>query len=208
MSISVINSVTKAEISKIPLPSFVEKYKNANTHSIAKVFFTSKKISFVKTANTKGISDVSGTTRKPFKQKGTGNARQGSLRSPQFRGGGIIFGPKPITATYKINKKEKNHAKMVLIAKLIASNAITVINEVSVPAYKTKDAKKFVENLQINGKIAIIHNDEIAYESLKSFSNLPFIGIYSVASFHLYEIVKYDHVVFTEKGFNKFIEIL
>ncbi len=208
MSISVINPNTKLEVSKIPLPSFVEKYKDASTQSIAKVFFTSKKISFTKTANTKGISDVSGTTKKPFKQKGTGNARQGSLRSPQFRGGGIIFGPKPVTAVYKINKKEKNHAKMVLIAKLISQNAITIFSEINVAPYKTKEAKKFVDGLQIDGRVAIIHNDEISYESLKSFSNIPLVGVYSVSSFHLYEIVKYDHIVFTEKAFNKFIEVL
>jgi large subunit ribosomal protein L4 len=208
MSISVIDSKTKSAVGTIPLPDFVNTYKEYSTQSIARAHFIFKKISFVKTASTKGISDVSGTTKKPFKQKGTGNARQGSLRSPQMRGGGIIFGPKPITANYKINKKERIHVKKLLIAKLITSGNITVVSNLEIPAFKTQEAKKVINALALNGRIAIIHNDEISYESLKSLSNLKDVGAYSNSSFHLHEIIKYDNLVFTESSFKKFIEVL
>lgn len=208
MSISVIDVKTKAKAGSIPLPEFVEKYKDHSTQSVARAHFIFKKISFVKTASTKGVSDVAGTTKKPFKQKGTGNARQGSLRSPQFRGGGIIFGPKPVTAEYKINKKERLHVKKVLLSKLINAGNITVVKNLEIPAFKTQEAKKVINSLSLKGRIAIIHQDEIAYESLKSLSNLKDIGVYTNSSFHLHEIVKYDNIVFTENSFNKFIEVL
>lgn len=205
MSISVISFATNKQVSSIEAPSFIEQYKDADTKSISRVNYISKKISFIKTASTKGISDVSGTTKKPFKQKGTGNARSGSLRSPQYRGGGIIFGPKPVTATYKINKKEKIHAKKVLLVKLIDADCITVVDHLPIPQYNTKGAIEVVNSLNIKGNIAIIHNNELAYESLKSLSNLVNVGAYSAESFHLYEIVKYDSIVFTKSAFEKFI---
>jgi large subunit ribosomal protein L4 len=205
MFISVIDFNSKKEKERISVPENIAIYKDASTKSISKVHFVSKKISFVKTANTKGMSDVSGTTKKPFKQKGTGNARSGSLRAPQYRGGGVVFGPKPITATYKINKKEKIHAKKVLIAKLIDSNCITVVDSLPIPHYNTKGAIAAVNSLNIQGKFAIIHNNELAYESLKSLSNLIHVGAYSVENFHLYEIVKYDNIVFTKSAFEQFI---
>ena len=208
MSISVISFATNKQVSSIEAPSFIEQYKDADTKSISRVNYISKKISFIKTASTKGISDVSGTTKKPFKQKGTGNARQGSLRSPQYRGGGIIFGPKPVTATYKINKKEKIHAKKVLISKLFNAGCITVVDEIKIPSFKTKEAIKAISNLQLKGSIAIIHNNEIAYEGLKSLSNIPYVGAYSSEAFHLYEIVKYDNLVFTKTAFEKFTQVL
>ncbi len=208
MSISVIDSNTKSDLRTIPLPSFVEKYQDANTASLAKVHYVLKKISFIKTSSSKGISDVSGTTRKPFKQKGTGNARSGSLRSPQYRGGGIIFGPQPVNASYKINKKEKIHAKKVLISKLIKSEKVIIINEIQVSPFNTKDAQKFIANLDLKGRVAIIHDNEVEYGSLKSFSNLHNVGVYSNESFYIYEIIKYDTVVFTEKSFKKLSEIL
>lgn len=208
MSISVIDAKTKSTVGSIPLPEFVEKYKDHSTQSVARAHFIFKKISFVKTASTKGISDVAGTTKKPFKQKGTGNARQGSLRSPQFRGGGIIFGPKPITAQYKINKKERIHVRKVLLSKLINAGNITVVNNLEIPAFKTQEAKKTIDALSLKGRIAIIHDDQIAYESLKSLSNLKNVGVYTNTSFHLHEIVKYDNIIFTESSFKKFIEVL
>jgi len=208
MSISIISFETNKEVSSIEAPSFIEQYKDADTKSVSRVHYISKKISFIKTASTKGISDVSGTTKKPFKQKGTGNARQGSLRSPQYRGGGIIFGPKPITATYKINKKEKIHAKKVLISKLFAAGCITIVDEINLPSFKTKDAIKAIQNLQLTGSIAIIHNNEISYEGLKSVSNIPNVGAYSSDSFHIYEVVKYDSIVFTKSAFEKFTQVL
>jgi len=208
MSISVISFETKKEVASIESPAFIEKYKDADTQSISRINYISKKISFIKKASTKGISDVSGTTKKPFKQKGTGNARQGSLRSPQYRGGGIIFGPKPITATYKINKKEKVHARKVLISKLFAAGCITIVDEIKLPSFRTQDAIKAVKNLELKGSIAMIHNNEISYEGLKSVSNIPYVGAYSSDSFHIHEIVKYDNIVFTRSAFEKFTQVL
>lgn len=210
MSIPVIDFSTQQEVSNLPIPAFYEDYKSRNhsDYALSRVYFISKKISFVKTASTKGISDVSGTTKKPYKQKGTGNARQGSLRSPQYRGGGIIFGPQPITAHYKINKKEKIYAKKILFSKLIHGNNITVVNNITVPQFNTKEAHSSIVKFNIHGYVALIHNNELSYESSKSFSNIKNVGIYNLNSFGIYEIVKYDHIIITQDAFKKISEIL
>ena len=206
MQLELLNDQGQAA-SKVDAPEtvFGREYNEALIHQIVVAYQANARQG---TRAQKDREQVHHSTKKPFKQKGTGNARQGSLRSPQMRGGGIIFGPKPITANYKINKKERIHVKKLLIAKFITSGNITVVSNLEIPAFKTQEAKKVINALALNGRIAIIHNDEISYESLKSLSNLKDVGAYSNSSFHLHEIIKYDNLVFTESSFKKFIEVL
>jgi large subunit ribosomal protein L4 len=168
-ALDVLDFKTGNVVSKIELPEEVEQMIDiiCNTpHYVdfmSNYLYRTKKISFVKTASTKTISEIKGTTKKPFKQKGTGNARQGSLRSPQFRGGANIFGPVPVTASYKINKKERILAKRILLSHLIDNS----INEDS----KTPKTSliKVVENLEAVNKTKdfVTYKNAIVSESEK-----------------------------------------
>jgi large subunit ribosomal protein L4 len=142
-ALDVLDFTTGNVVSSINVPEEIEAiYENPNyLDFISNYLYKTKKASFIKTASTRGISDIKGTTKKPYKQKGTGNARQGSLRSPQFRGGANIFGPIPVTANYKINKKEKLLAKKILLAQLIENSLLKVVENLDCSG-KTKD---FVE---------------------------------------------------------------
>jgi ribosomal protein L4 len=95
-----------------------------------------------------------------------------------------------------------------LIAKLIDAGCVTVVDELPIPQYSTRGAISAIKSLNLSGNIAIIHNNEITYESLKSLSNIVNVGAYSITSFHLYEIVKYDRLLFTKSAFEQLISSL
>ena len=127
--LEVFDFKTGSVVGDVELPENINKFAENPEYLdfMSNYLYRTKKVSFVKTAKTKTIGEIKGTTKKPFKQKGTGNARQGSLRSPQFRGGANIFGPVPITANYKINKKEAQLAKRILLSQLIEGSLLKVV---------------------------------------------------------------------------------
>jgi large subunit ribosomal protein L4 len=151
------------------------------------------------TASTKGISQVSGTTKKPFKQKGTGNARQGSLRSPQYKGGANIFGPLPITAHYKINKKEVILAKKILLSQLIENSLLKVVNNLEGGA-KTKEFVSYKNALLPNSeKVIFVSNGGAknvdSYMAGKNVKGVSFdLGLH----FNVYRISNHEVVVITK----------
>jgi large subunit ribosomal protein L4 len=108
-----------------------------------------------KFAHTKGVSQVAGTTKKPYNQKGTGNARQGSLRSPQFRGGGIVFGPLAIKRKVSIQKTETKLAKKMLLSFLLKSKRLVIVEDANLENHKTKNVISFAQKvLGHSGKVA------------------------------------------------------
>ena len=107
------------------------------------------------TANTKGISDVQGTTKKPWAQKGTGNARQGSLRSPQFRGGGIIFGPKPRDFSFKLTKKVRSLGLKTALSVKQAQGKLIVVKDGALAAAKTAELKKKLAGLGVKNALIV-----------------------------------------------------
>ena len=108
------------------------------------------------TADTKDRSEVSGGGRKPYRQKGTGNARQGSIRSPQYRGGGVVFGPTPRNYTFKMNRKERRLAIKTALTEKLASKALVVVDTLEIKSNKTKDAIAMMETLKLTGKVLLI----------------------------------------------------
>jgi large subunit ribosomal protein L4 len=130
------------------------------------------------TADTKGRSEVSGGGRKPWRQKGTGRARQGSIRAPQWRGGGIVFGPTPRKYGYRINRKVRRLALRSYLSQFVADNALTVVDKIQLDAIKTKDFAKIMKDLGAERKALFVFDVEEDWEnvwmSMRNLQNATF----------------------------------
>jgi large subunit ribosomal protein L4 len=150
---------------------------------------------------TKGISEISGTTKKPFKQKGTGNARQGSKRSPQMRGGAVIFGPQVRSHAHKLPKKIKKLALKMAISKKIKDGKLKVINELKISKPKTNLFKSKLAGLKLDS-VLFIDEKDIDNNFLLASKNVPKIDILSVEGINVYDILKRDYLVLSENAVN------
>ncbi|KAH0985937.1 hypothetical protein GBA52_013114 [Prunus armeniaca] len=138
---------------------------------------------FTGTHSTKTISEVSGTGRKPWNQKGTGRARQGSLRSPQFRGGSTMHGPKPRSHAFKLNKK-RNRMKLQLL----------VFDDFEVPTHKTKNIVNYVQQMENSKKLLLV--DGMLPEKLKlATQNLHYVNVLPAVGLNVYSILQHDTLV-------------
>lgn len=149
------------------------------------------------TQSTKTRSEVSGGGAKPFRQKGTGRARQGSTRSPQWAGGGVALGPKPRKYTQKTPKKMIRLALLQALSDRAQSGAIAVIDAWNFPAIKTKDAVSALSALGLSGRVLLVV-DAYDYNTVRSFANIPVVQLLDVEELNTYDILKSDVVVFTE----------
>lgn len=149
------------------------------------------------TQSTKTRAEVSGGGAKPFRQKGTGRARQGSTRSPQWAGGGVALGPKPRKYNQKTPKKMIRLALFQALSDRAQSDAIVVIDRWDFPSIKTKDAIAAVKALNLNGRILIVV-DPYDYNTVRSFGNIPDVQLLDVEELNAYDILKSDVVVFSE----------
>jgi large subunit ribosomal protein L4 len=201
--LDVLDFKTGSVLESIEVPAEIEAIAENPDYLdfMSNYLYRSKKVSFVKTAKTKTISEIKGTTKKPYKQKGTGNARQGSLRSPQFRGGANIFGPVPITANYKINKKERQLAKKILLAQLIENSLIKVVDSIS-GFNKTKD---FIACKNIitphSEKVIFVSTGGVkntdSYQAGRNVKGLSFdLGLH----FNVYKVSNHEAVVITKQA--------
>ena len=150
---------------------------------------------------TKGISEISGTTKKPFKQKGTGNARQGSKRSPQMRGGAVIFGPQVRSHAHKLPKKIKKLALKMAISKKIKDGKFRIINELKMSKPKTNLFRSKLAGLKLDSAL-FIDGKDIDNNFLLASKNVPKIDILPVAGINVYDILKRDYLVFSENAVN------
>lgn len=130
------------------------------------------------TADTKGRSEVSGGGKKPWRQKGTGRARQGSIRAPQWRGGGTVFGPTPRKYGYRINRKVRRLALRSYLSQFVADNALTVVDKIQMDAIKTKDFAKIMKDLGADRKALFVFDVEEDWEnvwmSMRNLQNATF----------------------------------
>ena len=150
---------------------------------------------------TKGISEISGTTKKPFKQKGTGNARQGSKRSPQMRGGAVIFGPQVRSHAHKLPKKIKQLALKMAISKKIKDGKFKIINELKMSKPKTNLFRSKLAGLKLDSAL-FIDGKDIDNNLLLASKNIPKIDILPVAGINVYDILKRDYLVLSENAVN------
>lgn len=158
------------------------------------------------TACTKTRAEVSGGGRKPWRQKGTGRARAGSIRSPLWRHGGTVFGPKPRDYSYAIPKKaRKNALKSALTAKL-AENQVLVIDQINISQPKTKEAAIWLKNLKIDS--ALIVDDRENENLFRSVRNIPNVKAVDDEQLNIYDVLKYKWIVFSQRAFNSLVERL
>lgn len=145
---------------------------------------------------TKGISEVRGTTKKPFKQKGTGKARQGSLRSPQFKGGSVIFGPVVRSHAFKLPKKVVKLGLKIALSTKAKSNLISVIDSLKVENSRTSDLKKKLQSMGIINSLIV--TNEIDENFFKASSNIFSVDVISQDGINVYDILRHDHLVLTK----------
>ncbi|MCL2439594.1 MAG: 50S ribosomal protein L4 [Alphaproteobacteria bacterium] len=151
------------------------------------------------THSTKVISEISGTTKKPFAQKGTGRARQGSLRSPQMRGGAALFGPRPQDFTHDLNKKIRALGlKMALSAKL-ADKKLVVIDSEKLATPKTKEMKTKLDAMKI-AKPLFIAGEAVDTNFALSIANVPYVDALPAIGANVYDIIRHDTLVITKDG--------
>ena len=148
------------------------------------------------TQSAKTRSEVSGGGRKPWKQKGTGHARQGSIRAPQWTGGGVVFAPKPRDYSVKMNKKEKRAALKSVLSAKVAENKFIVLDQLTLPEIKTKQMKAVLDNLKVAKALIVTkENDDVV---IKSANNLPAVKTATCGTINVYDILKYDTMVVTK----------
>lgn len=159
------------------------------------------------TAKTKTRAEVRGGGKKPWKQKGTGRARQGSIRSPQWRGGGISGGVLPRDYTFKINRKERVLALKSALAEKLAAKAIVVFESLELSSLKTKGLKSFIETANLEGKVLFVtaNDNENLYMASR---NLGYTYVIHVDDINVYDIVNADTMVMDEESLNKIEEVL
>ena len=148
------------------------------------------------TQKAKTRSEVSGGGRKPWRQKGTGHARQGSTRAPQWTGGGVVFAPTPRDYTIRLNKKEKRAALKSALSSRVQENKFIVVDELKMDEIKTKKFKAVLDNLKV-GKALVILNDNDQNVVL-SARNIADVKTASEGTMNVYDILKYNTVVTTK----------
>lgn len=159
------------------------------------------------TADTKTRDEVSGGGRKPWKQKGTGRARQGSIRAPHWVGGGVVFGPHPRSFAIKMNRKERRLAlKSALSYKVIESELI-VLDKFDIETPKTKEALTALSNLNVNKKILIVV-DELTDNLILATRNIKEVVLLSADEINTYDIIAADNMIITESAIKAIEEVL
>ena len=154
-------------------------------------------------AKTRG--EVSGGGRKPWRQKGTGHARQGSTRSPQWKGGGVVFAPVPRDYSFKLNKKEKRAALKSALTSCVQSDRFFVLDELKLDEIKTKKFCEVLSNLKVSKAVVIVPEDD---QNVKlSARNVPGVITASVGTMNTYDIMKYSTVIATKDTVAKIEEV-
>ena len=146
------------------------------------------------TQSTKTRAEVRGGGRKPWRQKGTGRARQGSIRAPQWIKGGIALGPKPRSYTYKVNKKEKQLAIKSLLSSKVLENELTVVEKLEMKEAKTKEMVKTLSNLKVEGKTLIIVADKNENVYLSS-RNIEGVKAITLNMINVYDLLNYNKLI-------------
>lgn len=157
------------------------------------------------TSKVKNRSAVRGGGKKPWRQKGTGRARQGSIRAPQWRGGGVVFGPTPRSYAYSMPRKQRRLAiKSVLSQKVLDQNLV-VLDKLTLDAPKTKDFVAILNGLKLEGKVLVVSDDKNVQLSAK---NLPKVKVVPVNGLNVEDAVNYDKLVLTQDDVKKIEEVL
>ena len=157
------------------------------------------------TQKAKTRSEVSGGGRKPWKQKGTGHARQGSIRAPQWTGGGVVFAPTPRDYSFKLNKKEKRAALKSALTSKVNNQKFIVLDELKLDGIKTKNFQEVLNNLKVEGALVVLsENDQ---NVILSARNIPAVKTTQVNTLNVYDVMKYKTVVLAKDAVAKIEEV-
>ena len=197
-----VYSIDGKEVGKIDLNDAIFGVE-VNEHLLHKARVTILSNNRQGTQKQKTRSEVSGGGKKPWRQKGTGNARQGSIRAPQWKGGGVVFAAVPRDYDMDMNKKEKRLALKSALTNCVKDNNLVVVDELKFDEIKTKNFKKILDNLKITKSLVVLEggNDNVVF----SARNIKDIKTAGVNELNVYDIMKYEKVLIT-KGAVKNVE--
>ena len=157
------------------------------------------------TQSAKTRAEVSGGGKKPWRQKGTGHARQGSTRAPQWTGGGIVFAPKPRDYTIKLNKKEKRLALKSALTSRVNEGKFIVVDQIAMDEIKTKNFKTMLDALNVNKALVVLDsNDQTVVKSARNIENVKTALTNTI---NVYDILKYNTVVTTKAAVETIVEV-
>jgi large subunit ribosomal protein L4 len=159
------------------------------------------------THKTKTRTEVRGGGRKPWRQKGTGRARQGSIRSPQWRGGGVVFGPTPRSYSLKMNRKQRRLAIKSALSIKAAENNVVVVNEFNLETPKTKEFINVLSNLNVEGKLLVVTADYNEFVELSS-RNIKTVFTSTAAGINVLDLTHADKLIVTESAVKAIEEVL
>lgn len=190
---------------KIDIPDEIVKQEvNTNIlHMEVKRFLASARSG---TSKVKGRSEVRGGGRKPWRQKGTGNARAGSTRSPLWRGGGVIFGPVPRDYSFKLNKKVIRKSKFMALSDKFNEGKLMVVSDFNFDKPSTKNASAILDNLKVGMSKVLVVLENLNGNDRLSFRNMPNVLLTTYRSINTYEVLVSDYMIFTKNSLEKFLE--
>ena len=157
------------------------------------------------TQKAKTRSEVRGGGRKPWRQKGTGHARQGSTRSPQWTGGGVVFAPTPRDYSFKLNRKEKRAALLSALSSRVQENKLIVVDQLAFDEIKTKKFAELLRNLKVEKALVVLGQDD--EKAIISARNIPDVKTAQINSINVYDILKYNTLVVTKEAVKSIEEV-
>ena len=158
------------------------------------------------TQSAKTRAEVRGGGKKPFRQKGTGRARQGSIRAPHYTGGGVVFAPKPRDYSYKLAKKHRRKALYSVLTSKLNDNDLVVVDDAKVENNKTKEAKLALNNLGVEKKAYVVtaEKDDAVY---RAYRNIPGVAVSEARLINVYDLLRYGKLVITQDAVAKLQEV-
>ena len=191
-------NMAASEVGQIELSDdlFAVEYNEALIHEVL-VAYNANQRQGTKSALTR--SEVRGHAKKPWRQKGTGRARHGSTKGPQWTGGGVVFAPKPRDFSKKVNKQKRRYALLSALSTKLAQNEVVVLDKFAFEAPKTKEAKAFVDAFKFTGKTVVINAENDKNIKLAT-SNIPCLSVQEAADMNIYDILSNKNVVLTQSA--------
>ena len=200
---------TGKKLKDIELSANVFGIENVNNQVVYDVVNAQRAAMRQGTHDTKGRSEVRGGGKKPWRQKGTGRARQGSIRAPQWVGGGTVFGPTPRSYAFKLNKKVKRLALKNVLSYKVNENTLFAVNAIKFDEVKTKNFVKFLENIKAEGKtMVVVAQEEFTEEVNLSARNIANVFYTYANNASVYELLVYKNLVLSEGAIKYFEEVL
>ncbi|MFC5452285.1 50S ribosomal protein L4 [Paenibacillus aestuarii] len=199
-------NVTGAQVGEVELSDAVFGIE-PHVHAIHEMVLLQQAAVRQGTHKTKGRSEVRGGGRKPWKQKGTGRARQGSIRAPQWKGGGTVFGPTPRSYGYKLPRKVRRLAIKSALSSKVIDNELIVLDQLQLNAPKTKEFAAILNNLKVERKALVVGLDTDSNAAL-SARNIPGVKFIAADGLNVLDVMLYDKLIITKDAVQKVEEVL